>query len=34
MGLGEAELAQLVENSFSFSFSGQNEANRAEPRRA
>jgi aminodeoxyfutalosine deaminase len=34
MGLDEAELAQLVENSFSFSFSGQNEANRAEPRRA
>jgi aminodeoxyfutalosine deaminase len=34
MGLGEAELAQLVENSFSFSFSGQNEEKRAESRRA
>jgi aminodeoxyfutalosine deaminase len=34
MGLREAELAQLVENSFSFSFSGQNEGNRAESRRA
>ena len=34
MGLGEAELAQLVENSYSFSFSGQNEEKRAESRRA
>jgi aminodeoxyfutalosine deaminase len=34
MGLSETELAQLVENSFSFSFSGQNEEKRAEPRRA
>jgi aminodeoxyfutalosine deaminase len=34
MGLREAELAQLVENSFSFSFSGQNEGNRAESRPA
>lgn len=34
MGLREAELAQLVENSFSFSFSGQTEGKRAESRPA
>jgi aminodeoxyfutalosine deaminase len=34
MGLREAELAQLVENGFSFSFSGQNAGNRAESRPA
>jgi aminodeoxyfutalosine deaminase len=34
MGLQEAELAQLVENSFSFSFSGQKEGKRAESRPA
>jgi len=34
MGLGEAELVQLVENSFSFSFSGYDEGKRAESRPA
>jgi aminodeoxyfutalosine deaminase len=34
MGLQEAELAQLVENSFRFSFSGQNEGKWAESRPA
>ena len=34
MGLREAELAQLVENGFSFSFSGGKEGKRAESRRA